>query len=136
VVVVPDQTVKQRARRVALDAQTRLRARRAEQERRRSMLAVTVVTALAERDAVVRECEARAGAALRALTDSEGLSVREAVQWCGGTAQLSMREAARLRRAPAAFDGHAAGPTLGGVVGPAAAPDDGPAADGPPRAGR
>jgi hypothetical protein len=101
VVVVPDQTAKQQARRVALDAQTQMRARRAEQERRRSMLAVTVVTALAERDAAVRACESRAGAALRALTDAEGLSVREAVEWCGGTAQLSVREAARLRQAAA-----------------------------------
>jgi hypothetical protein len=44
-----------------------------------SALAVTVVTALAERDALVLACEARAGEALRTLTGQEGLSLREAV---------------------------------------------------------
>ncbi|WP_404351804.1 hypothetical protein LG324_03465 [Phycicoccus jejuensis] len=79
-----------------MDAQSRLRQERAEQERRRSGLAVTVVTALAERDELMRECEARAGEALRALTEDEGLTLAEAVQWCGG--QVDAREAARLRR--------------------------------------
>jgi hypothetical protein len=46
----------------------------------RKRLAVTVVTALAERDALVLACEARAGEALRTLTgQDEGLSLREAV---------------------------------------------------------
>ena len=81
---MPNQTARQQARRAALDAQTRMRQARAEQERRRSALAVTVVTALAERDALVLACEARAGEALRTLTDQEGLSMREAVAWCGG----------------------------------------------------
>ena len=58
---MPNQTARQQARRAALDAQTRMRQARAEQERRRSALAVTVVTALAERDALVTACEARAG---------------------------------------------------------------------------
>lgn len=96
VCVMPNQTARQRARRAALDAQSRLRQERAEQERRRSGLAVTVVTALAERDELMRECEARAGEALRALTEDEGLTLAEAVQWCGG--QVDAREAARLRR--------------------------------------
>ena len=81
---MPNQTARQQARRAALDAQTRMRQARAEQERRRSALAVTVVTALAERDALVLACEARAGEALRTLTGQEGLSLREAVAWCGG----------------------------------------------------
>lgn len=95
---MPNQTVRQQARRSALDAQTRMRQARAEQERRRSALAVTVVTALAERDALVAACEARAGQALRTLTGAEELTLREAVQWCGGDEQLTVREATRLRR--------------------------------------
>ena len=95
---MPNQTARQQARRAALDAQTRMRQARAEQERRRSALAVTVVTALAERDALVTACEARAGEALRTLTGAEGLTLREAVQWCGGDEQLSVREATRLRK--------------------------------------
>jgi selenophosphate synthetase-related protein len=98
---MPSQTVRQQARRVALDAQTRMRQQRAEQDHRRSALAVTVVTALAQRDALVRSCEARAGAALRALIDDEGLTIAEAVQWCGGVEQLTVKEATRLRKATA-----------------------------------
>ncbi|RYV50986.1 hypothetical protein [Pengzhenrongella frigida] len=93
-----DQTARQRARRTALDAQARMRARRAEQERRRDALGVEVITALAERDAVVSVCEARAGAALVKLTEREGLNLTEAVEWCGGAELLTVREAARLRQ--------------------------------------
>ena len=95
---MPNQTARQQARRAALDAQTKMRQRRVEQERRQSALAVTVVTALAQREALVRSCEARAGEALRTLTGAEGLSLREAVEWCGGDEQLSAREATRLRQ--------------------------------------
>ena len=98
---MPNQTARQQARRAALDAQARMRKSRAERERRRSALAVTVVTALAERDALVGAYEARAGEALRALTVDEGVSLREAVQWCGGEMQLSVREATRLRQVTA-----------------------------------
>jgi hypothetical protein len=42
-----------------------------------------VLTALGERDALVRDAERRAGQALRTVTDDEGLSLREAVDWCG-----------------------------------------------------
>ena len=91
-------TTRQQARRAALDVQSRMRQQRAEQERRRASLAVTVVTALPERDALVLACEARAATALRSLTENEGLSLREAVQWCGGVEQLTVREAARLRK--------------------------------------
>ena len=94
-----DQTARQRARRTALDAQARMRARRVEQERRRDALGVVVVSALAERDAVVSACEARAGEALVKLTEQERLSLSEAVEWCGGADLLTVREAARLRQA-------------------------------------
>ena len=71
---MPNQSARQQARRAALDAQSRMRKARADQERRRSGLAVAVVTALAERDALMAVSEARAGEALVALTDDEGLS--------------------------------------------------------------
>ena len=96
---MPNQTARQQARRAALDAQTRMRQARAEQERRRSALAVTVVTALAERDALVTACEARAGEALRTLTGAEGLTLREAVQWCGGDEQRRGSWRVSMRRA-------------------------------------
>jgi hypothetical protein len=46
---------------------------------RRSALAVTVVTALAERDALVLRVRLAPGEALRTLTGAEGLTLREAV---------------------------------------------------------
>ncbi len=91
-----NQSVRQAARRSALDAQARMRAGRAEQERRRGGLAVAVVTALAERDALVLACEKRAGEALVKLTSVQGLTLREAVRWCGE--QVTLREATRLRQ--------------------------------------
>jgi hypothetical protein len=48
-------------------------------------LAVEVLTALGERDAAVRDAERRAGEALQTMTLDEGLSVREAVEWCGSS---------------------------------------------------
>jgi hypothetical protein len=92
-----NQSVRQAARRSALDAQARMRSERAEQERRRSGLAVAVVTALAERDALVMACEKRAGEALVKMTSAGGLTLREAVRWCGE--QITLREATRLRQA-------------------------------------
>lgn len=91
-----NQSVRQAARRSALDAQARMRSERAEQERRRSGLAVAVVTALAERDALVPACEKRAGEALVKLTSVQGLTLREAVRWCGE--QVTLREVTRLRQ--------------------------------------
>ena len=63
----------------------------------RQGLAVAVLTALGERDALVRDAERRAGQALRRMTDEEGLSVREAIDWCGSSG-LTVREVTRLRR--------------------------------------
>ena len=90
------QSVRQAARRSALDAQAVLRKERADRERRLEQLAVEVLTALGERDAAIRDAERRAGEALRAMTDDEGLSVREAADWCG--AAITTREVTRLRR--------------------------------------
>ena len=90
------QSVRQAARRSALDAQAARRKERAERERRLEGLAVAVLTALGERDGAVKDAERRAGEALRAMSEDEGLSVREAVEWCG--TGMTVREVARLRR--------------------------------------
>jgi hypothetical protein len=97
------QSVRQAVRRSALDAQAVLRRERADQERRLEALAVAVLTALAERDALVRDAERRAGQALRAMTEDEGLSLREVVEWCGGG--VTVRETRLLRL----DDGHQGG---------------------------
>jgi hypothetical protein len=90
------QSMRQAARRSALDAQAALRKERADRERRREALAVAVLTALGERDALVRDAERRAGQALRTMTEDKGLSLREAVEWCG-SGDLTVREVTRLR---------------------------------------
>jgi hypothetical protein len=90
------QSVRQAARRSALDAQAVLRKQRFDRERRLEGLAVTVLTALGERDALVQDAERRAGQALKTMTDDEGLSVREAVDWCGSG--VTVREVTRLRQ--------------------------------------
>ena len=90
------QAMRQAARRVPLDAQAVLRKERADRERRLQGRAIAALTALAERDALVRDAERRAGQALRTMTDDEGLSVREAVAWCGSG--VTVREVTRLRQ--------------------------------------
>ena len=91
------QSIRQAARRSALDAQAVLRKKRADRERRLEGLAVAVLTALGERDAAVRDTEMRVGEALQTMTTEEGLSLREAVEWCGSGA-LTVREVTRLRQ--------------------------------------
>ena len=90
------QSARQEARRSALDAQAARRKERADRERRLEGLAVAVLTALGERDGAVKDAERRAGEALRAMSEDEGLSVREAVEWCG--TGITVREVTRLRR--------------------------------------
>ena len=89
------QSVRQIARRQALEAQTKRRRERAESERRRSALGVDVVVALTERDAAVVRFERAAGAALVKLTRDEQLMITEACEWAG---ELTVTEAKRLRR--------------------------------------
>ena len=72
------------ARRAALESQGSWLAQRKEKDDRCSDLGVAVVLALRERDSYVQECERRAGEALVALVEEEGLSVRDAVGWCVG----------------------------------------------------
>jgi hypothetical protein len=76
--------VRQAARRSAFDARAVLRKERADRERRLEVPAVAVLTALGERDALVQGGERRAGQALRTMADDDGLSLREAVDCCGG----------------------------------------------------
>jgi hypothetical protein len=96
--LMSQQLVRQSARRSALDAQAVLRKHRADRERRLEGLAVTVLTALGECDALVRDAERRAGQALQTMTNDEDLSVREAVEWCGSSGCLTVREVSRLRQ--------------------------------------
>jgi hypothetical protein len=91
------QSMRQAARRSALDAQAARRKERADRERRLEGLAVAVLTALGERNRTVQDAERRAGDALRTMTDDEGLSVREAVEWCGNG--LTLREITRAAAA-------------------------------------
>jgi hypothetical protein len=94
-VVLVGQSVRQAARRSALETQAKRRAARAEAMRRWSALGVDVVVALTERDTAVQRLERAAGTALRKLTRDEGLTLPEACEWAG---DLPVTEAKRLRR--------------------------------------
>lgn len=69
---------------------------RRKKEKRLSGLGVDLMTALEERDATVARLDAQAGTTLRKMTDDEGLTLREALEWCGSG--LTRAEAARLRK--------------------------------------
>lgn len=90
------QTIKQRARQQAATLAAQHRRERAEREKRLQDLAVQVLTAVGERDAAVEQYEQNVGAALQQMTEDEGLTLREALDWCGD--QVPMREATRLRQ--------------------------------------
>jgi hypothetical protein len=90
------QSIRQEARRAALDVQSKRRRERAEREKRLENLAVRVLVAMREREAAAADADRRAGEALREMTEDEGLSMRQAVDWCGD--EITTREAMRLRR--------------------------------------
>lgn len=90
------QAIRQRARQAARETALRRRHEREQRERRLRALAEQVLVAVAERDQAVVESERRAGAALCEFTEGEGLTLREAVEWCDEA--ISVREATRLRR--------------------------------------
>lgn len=90
------QSTRQAARRAALDAQAQRRRERAERDKRIEALTVDVLTALEERKAAIADCDCRAGLTLKKLTQEEGLSVKETIDWCGG--EVTNREIARLIR--------------------------------------
>ena len=90
------QTIRQQARRTAREMAEKRRREREERERRVVDLAEQVMVAIGQRDAAVAEAEKRAGEAMRELIEVEGLSLGEAVEWCGEA--VTVREATRLRR--------------------------------------
>ncbi len=90
------QSVRQAARRDARTVASKRRAELLERSRRLEDLAVSVMTAIKERDLSVEQAERRAGEALQRMTTVEGLSLREAVEWCGDS--IDLHEAARLRK--------------------------------------
>ena len=97
--------IRQQARRSAAERVARLRQQRADLVKQQEDWSAAVMTALAERDALIDDAERRAGAGLKELVAS-GLSVAEAARWC----DLVEKEAARLvKRA-------AGGPELSGTV--------------------
>ena len=85
-----ERSVRQSARRAALDAQAGQRRERQERDRRIDALAVEVLVALGERDAAER----RAGQLLQTMIDREQLSLRHAVAWLGDP--ITVRTATRL----------------------------------------
>ena len=95
--MVQKQTVRQLARARAREAREKVVQEQAKRERRLARWGETVAVALAERDAVVSDCEQRAGRALRSLIVEEGMSTQEALVWCGG-GTLTGREVYRLIR--------------------------------------
>jgi len=97
------QAVRQQARSRARQARAKVRQEQAQRERRLAKWGEQVTVALAERDAVVTDCEQRAGQALRSLIKDAGLSTQDALAWCGDQG-LTGREVHRLIRA-AADDG-------------------------------
>jgi hypothetical protein len=70
----------QSVRQAASQVQARYRRERAERDRRLERLAVEVLTALGERDAMIAATEQRAAAALQAMINDEHLTVSETVQ--------------------------------------------------------
>ena len=66
--------IRQQARKSAAERVARLRQQRADLVKKQEELSATVMTALAERDAVIADAERRAGAALKELASS-GLSL-------------------------------------------------------------
>ena len=72
-------------------AQTKRKKEAEAQDRRRRDLAVKVMIGLKERDA----CELDAARALRRLVEDEKLTMKEAIQWCGG--ELTVSQGSRLK---------------------------------------
>lgn len=68
------QTLRQAARVAASRVQAKRRRERADRDRQLETLAVDVLTALGERDETITATERRAGDALEAMIDGEGLS--------------------------------------------------------------
>lgn len=91
------QALRQQARLRARQARANVRQEQAQRERRLTNWGEQVAAALAERDAVLADCEQRAGRALRTLIEDERLSTQQALAWCGDDT-LTGREVYRLIR--------------------------------------
>lgn len=104
--------IRQQARKSAAERVARLRQQRADLVKQQDDLAAAVMTALAERDALINDTERRAGIALKALTSS-GLSMAEAARWC----DLAHRDAVRLIKLAALPASAAGGTPASGSVG-------------------
>jgi len=124
---------RQEARRAAVKAQAVAMAAGRERERGLRENGLRVVMALTRRDEVVAECDALAGRLLVTMTQ-DGLSLAEALPWCGD--QVSPSEAARLRRAAMATQKDGPGDSADGDGPGDSADGDGPggSADGDGRA--
>ena len=115
-------TRRQDARRRAKEARSGMDEERKAREKRLEDAAVTVLVSLAE----AVDAEGRAGEALRAMVEDEGLTLREAVAWCNDG--VTVREATRLKRlASEQEDGEEDGGD------PGAEPDGGDTGEGPGR---
>ena len=112
-----EQSIRQQARQQARRASARRREERAREEKRLRGQVETVLRALWERDSYVAHQEQVAGAALLAMIRDEGLSLLEAVDWCGG--ELEVREATRLRRLAEDTERETAGEAAHLAAGPA-----------------
>lgn len=91
---VSRQAMRQVARRRVQEALAIKQKDREAQERRLQASAVAVLTALAERDAAAAVAEQAAAISIAAMV-SEGLSLAEVADWCGG---LEAREVTRLSK--------------------------------------
>ena len=91
------QAVRQDARRTVREALDARRAARVEAERRQATLAVTVLSAIAERQAAVTAADDAAAAAVQALL-GEGLELADIELLCGSTVRL--KELQRLAKLP------------------------------------
>lgn len=88
---MPTETQRQEARRRAREVRSEHAMRRREKEKRLEDLAVAVLVALDRRT----DCERQAGQALIAMVEGEGLTLHDAIGWCGSA--VSLRTATRLK---------------------------------------
>ncbi|MCA0253333.1 MAG: hypothetical protein LCH76_13815 [Actinobacteria bacterium] len=88
------QAMRQVARRRVAEALAVKLKERESRDRRLQDAAISVLTALAERDAAVAAAEQTAAVSIAAMT-AEGLGLAEVAEWCGG---LEVREVTRLSR--------------------------------------
>lgn len=87
--------VRRKAQAAAKEYQIQLRRERDLAERRYGQVGIDIAVALSQRDAAIRQFEAKAAEGLDQLTRIEGLTITAACDWSAG---LSPVEAKRLVR--------------------------------------